>query len=108
MNEIGDKVTSWIASVASVVAACIALGSKAVVDPMLSVIISGVVIIGIGATCLIGHIANDAALYTWFGQNPGMAAETAVCFIIIGSGKIAMAVRIRELMDECPTFKKRK
>lgn len=106
MNDMRDQ--SWIASFASVLAAIVAIGSKAVVDPLLSVIISGIVLIAIGGTCLIGHIVGEPSLYTWFGELPGMAAETAVCFIIIGGGKITMAVRIRELVTECAPLHKKK
>lgn len=90
-------ITSWIMSVASVIGAFCALGSKIFIDPLLSVAASGVLVLAVGFTVLLGHATHNPDLYTWFGDPPGMAAETAILFLVIGSGKITMALKIRQL-----------
>lgn len=93
-----DDLTSWVVSLCSAIGAIIAVGSKAFIDPLLSVLISGILIICVGVTTIWGHVLSQPQLYQWFGKGPGMAIETALMLVVVGSGKITMAWKIRGLI----------
>jgi hypothetical protein len=49
-----------------------------------SVGLGGLVVFAIGASALIGRLAKYQGLYLWIENDPGMAINTAIGFVIIG------------------------
>jgi hypothetical protein len=88
--------TSWIVATTSVIGAGIALFSRAALDPLMAVIVSGGIIILLSIEVIFGYIFNVPEMYE-LPNGKAMSLLTAVVFLIIGLGKITMATYLRKV-----------
>ena len=61
--------------------------------------VSGVALILFAICCLIGHYLGFHTLADW-GTHSDMAPPTAVCFILVGGSKFALASALKQILKK--------
>jgi len=66
--------------------------------------IQGLLVVAVGFSAALGHLAGIKQLYQWDETHPGMALSTAICFIVLGSA-VTMLATLVDKHFRCSNFR---